>query len=88
MQLLLDDLLNKISYQDIKNLNYKAFTAGLLYYIGQALENERSKIFTQNLIESLSNFSATTIRKKYKILTNLLGDPTSISDMELKEKQL
>jgi len=73
MQLLADELLNKISYSQIKNLNYKAFTAGLIYYIGQTLDNK--KIFTQNLIEETSKFSSTTIRKKFNVLKDILGDP-------------
>jgi len=73
MLLLVDKILNKISYKEIQNINYKAFTAGLIYYIGQTLDNR--KIFTQNLIETTSKFSSTTIRKKYHILKELLGDP-------------
>ena len=73
MQLKLDKILNQISYEHIQNLNYKAFTAGLIYYIGQTLENR--KIFTQSLIEKYSKFSSTTIRKKYHLLIDLLGDP-------------
>ena len=73
MQLKLDKILNRISYEHIQNLNYKAFTAGLIYYIGQTLENR--KIFTQSLIEKYSKFSSTTIRKKYHLLIDLLGDP-------------
>jgi len=73
MLLLVDKILNKISYKEIQNINYKAFTAGLIYYIGQTLDNK--KIFTQNLIETTSKFSSTTIRKKYHILKELLGDP-------------
>jgi transcription initiation factor TFIIIB Brf1 subunit/transcription initiation factor TFIIB len=76
MQLLADKILNKISYSQIQNLNYKAFTAGLIYYIGQVLDNR--KIFTQNLVESISKFSSTTIRKKYHVLKDLLGDPQSL----------
>ncbi|MFX0038403.1 MAG: hypothetical protein ACFFCY_01935 [Promethearchaeota archaeon] len=77
MLLLVDKILNKISYQQVQNLNYKAFTAGLIYYIGQSLENK--KIFTQSLIESTSKFSSTTIRKKYHLLKDLLGDPQSLN---------
>ena len=73
MLLLADKILNKIPYSQIQNLNYKAFTAGLIYYVGQSLENR--KIFTQSLIEKYSKFSSTTIRKKYHILKDLLGDP-------------
>ncbi|MFX1384229.1 MAG: hypothetical protein ACFFBP_17475 [Promethearchaeota archaeon] len=75
MQLLADNLLKKISYEDLKNSNYKAFTAGLIYYIGQTLSNR--KIFTQSLIEESTSFSSTTIRKKYHILKNILGIPQS-----------
>ncbi|MFX1477669.1 MAG: hypothetical protein ACFFCI_06025 [Promethearchaeota archaeon] len=73
MQLKASKILNQISYEDIQNLNYKAFTAGLIYYIGQTLRNK--KIFTQNLIERYSKFSSTTIRKKYHLLRQLLGEP-------------
>jgi transcription initiation factor TFIIIB Brf1 subunit/transcription initiation factor TFIIB len=73
MQLVADKILQLISYSHIQNLNYKAFTAGLIYYIGQGLENR--KIFTQSLIEKYSKFSSTTIRKKYHVLKEILGDP-------------
>ena len=73
MQLIVDKILNKINYSQIQNLNYKAFAAGLIYYIGQTLENR--KIFTQSLVERTSRFSSTTIRKKFHVLKNLLGDP-------------
>ena len=73
MQLVADKILQLISYSHIQNLNYKAFTAGLIYYIGQSLENR--KIFTQSLIEKYSKFSSTTIRKKYHVLNEILGDP-------------
>ncbi len=73
MQLTADNLLKKISYEDLKNLNYKAFTAGLIYYIGQTLSNR--KIFTQSLIEESTSFSSTTIRKKFHILKDILGLP-------------
>jgi transcription initiation factor TFIIIB Brf1 subunit/transcription initiation factor TFIIB len=73
MQLTVNKILNDISYDHIQNLNYKAFTAGLIYYIGQTLENR--KIFTQSLIEKYSKFSSTTIRKKFHILRDFLGDP-------------
>ncbi|MFW9878323.1 MAG: hypothetical protein ACFFG0_35015, partial [Candidatus Thorarchaeota archaeon] len=73
MLLSVDKILNHIPYEKIQNLNYKAFTAGLIYYIGQTLGNR--KIFTQNLIEKYSKFSSTTIRKKYNILKDILGDP-------------
>ena len=73
MQLLVDKILHKITYEQIQNLNYKAFAAGLIYYIGQTLENR--KIFTQSLVERTSRFSSTTIRKKFHILKDILGDP-------------
>lgn len=73
MQLLADKLLSIIPYDKILNLNYKAFTAGLIYYIGQTLDNR--KIFTQSIIEQTSRFSSTTIRKKYHVLVDILGDP-------------
>ena len=73
MQLLVDKILNIIPYEQIQNLNYKAFTAGLIYYIGQTLTNR--KIFTQSIIEKHSKFSSTTIRKKYHILKEILGKP-------------
>jgi transcription initiation factor TFIIIB Brf1 subunit/transcription initiation factor TFIIB len=73
MLLLADKVLGNIPYNRIQNLNYKAFTAGLIYYIGQTLENR--KIFTQSLIETATKFSSTTIRKKYHVLKSILGDP-------------
>jgi len=73
MQLLADKVLNVISYDKIQNLNHKAFTAGLIYYIGQTLENR--KIFTQSIVEQTSRFSSTTIRNKYHLLIEFLGDP-------------
>ncbi|MFX1499561.1 MAG: TFIIB-type zinc ribbon-containing protein [Promethearchaeota archaeon] len=73
MLLLVDIILNKISYKHIQNRNYKAFTAGLIYYIGQTLNNK--KIFTQSLIENATKFSSTTIRKKFHVLIDLIGDP-------------
>ncbi len=76
MLILADKILNKISYKEIQNLNYKAFTAGLIYYVGQSLDNR--KIFTQSLIERTSNFSSTTIRKKYHLLKELLGDAQTL----------
>ncbi|MFW9988775.1 MAG: hypothetical protein ACFFC3_08985 [Candidatus Odinarchaeota archaeon] len=76
MLLLVDKILNKIKYKQIQNLNYKAFTAGLIYYIGQTLENR--KIFTQSLIEKATKFSSTTIRKKYHVLKDLMGDPQTL----------
>ncbi len=77
MQLLVDKILNKITYRQIQSLNYKAFTAGIIYYVGQTLDNR--KIFTQSLVESTSKFSSTTIRKKYHILKDLLGDPQDLA---------
>lgn len=73
MQLLADEFLEKIPYDNLRNLNYKAFTAGLIYYIGQTLDNR--KIFTQSLIEKTTQFSSTTIRKKYQVLKEILGNP-------------
>ena len=73
MQLLVDKYLEKIPYDNLRNLNYKAFTAGLIYYIGQSLDNR--KIFTQSLIEKTTQFSSTTIRKKYQVLKEILGNP-------------
>ena len=73
MQLLVDEYLEKIPYDNLRNLNYKAFTAGLIYYVGQTLDNR--KVFTQSLIEKTTQFSSTTIRKKYQILKELLGNP-------------
>jgi len=73
MLLLADKILKIIPYKYIQNLNYKAFTAGLIYYIGQTLDNK--KIFTQSLIESATKFSSTTIRKKFNGLKDILGDP-------------
>ena len=73
MQLLVDEYLEKIPYNNLRNLNYKAFTAGLIYYVGQTLDNR--KVFTQSLIEKTTQFSSTTIRKKYQILKELLGNP-------------
>lgn len=75
MQLYADEILRKISYEDIKNLNYKALTAGLVYYVSKILEKGKLKLFTQNLVEDITNFSSTTIRKKYHMLVNLLGQP-------------
>jgi len=75
MQLLADKILNKIPYDKLQNINYKAFTAGLIYYIGQTKLIENRKIFTQGLIENTSKFSSTTIRKKYHTLREILGDP-------------
>ncbi len=76
MLLLVDKILNKINYKQIQNLNYKAFTAGLIYYIGQTLDNK--KIFTQSIIEKTTKFSSTTIRKKYHVLKDLMGDPQTL----------
>ena len=77
MLLLADKVLNLIPYEMIQNLNYKAFTAGLIYYIGQTLENR--KIFTQSLVEGATKFSSTTIRKKYHVLKEILGDPEKLN---------
>jgi len=77
MQLIADKILQKVSYDQIQNLNYKAFTAGLIYYIGQTLDNR--KIFTQSVVEQTSRFSSTTIRKKYHILIEILGDPSELN---------
>ena len=74
MMLLADEYLINISYDHLKNLNYKAFTAGLIYYIGQTLGKEQ-KVFTQSLIEETTKFSSTTIRKKYHLLVDILGNP-------------
>lgn len=76
MQLMVGKILSQIKYNQIQNFNYKAFTAGLIYYIGQSLPNR--KIFTQSLIEKYSKFSSTTIRKKYHILKEILGDPQEL----------
>ncbi|MBY8978857.1 MAG: hypothetical protein KGD72_00570 [Candidatus Lokiarchaeota archaeon] len=73
MQLLVAKVLQKITYEQIQNVNYKAFTAGLIYYIGQTLENR--KIFTQSIVEQTSRFSSTTIRKKYHMFLDILGNP-------------
>ncbi len=77
LQLLAAKILQKITYEQIQSLNYKAFTAGLIYYIGQTLENR--KIFTQSIVEQTSRFSSTTIRKKYHILIDILGDPSEFN---------
>ncbi|KKL76085.1 hypothetical protein LCGC14_2048440 [marine sediment metagenome] len=77
MSLLANKILNIIPYKQIQSLNYKAFTAGLIYYIGQTLENR--KIFTQSLIESTTKFSSTTIRKKYHVLKDILGEPQKLN---------
>jgi len=77
MLLLADKILQKITYEQIQNLNHKAFTAGLIYYIGQTLDNR--KIFTQSIVEQTSRFSSTTIRKKYHILNDILGDPSELN---------
>ncbi|MFW9784269.1 MAG: hypothetical protein ACFFFB_18465 [Candidatus Heimdallarchaeota archaeon] len=76
MQLMVGKILSQIKYNQIQNFNYKAFTAGLIYYIGQSLPNR--KIFTQSLIEKYSKFSSTTIRKKYHTLKEILGDPQEL----------
>ena len=77
LQLLAAKILLKISYEQIQNLNYKAFTAGLIYYIGQTLDNR--KILTQSIVEQTSRFSSTTIRQKYHILIAILGDPSEFN---------
>jgi len=77
MQLLVDKILQKINYKQILNLNYKAFTAGLIYYIGQTLDNR--KIFTQSIVEQTSRFSSTTIRKKHHFLVDILGNPSEFN---------
>jgi len=77
MQFLADKILSIIPYDKIQNLNYKAFTAGLIYYIGQTLDNR--KIFTQSIVEQTSRFSSTTIRNKYHVLIDILGDPQEFS---------
>jgi len=77
MQLIADKILQKITYEQIQNLNYKAFTAGLIYYIGQTLDNR--KIFTQSIVERTSRFSSTTIRTKFHILSDILGDPSEFN---------
>jgi hypothetical protein len=73
MLLIADKILNQISYKQIQSLNYKAFVAGLIYFIGQSFENR--KIFTQSLIEKYTKFSSTTIRKKYHTLREIIGEP-------------
>ena len=77
MQLIANKIIQRISYSFLQNLNYKAFAAGLIYYIGQTLENP--KILTQSLVEHTSKFSSTTIRKKFHILKEILGDPQELS---------
>ncbi len=76
MLLKANKILNKIKYEQIQSSNHKAFTAGLIYYIGQSLENR--KIFTQSIVERTSRFSSTTIRKKYNVLKEILGDPQEL----------
>ncbi len=76
MQLKAYKVLNKITYEQIQSSNHKAFTAGLIYYIGQSLKNR--KIFTQSIVERTSRFSSTTIRKKYNVLKEILGDPQEL----------
>lgn len=71
MLLRLDKILKQISYAQIRNLNYKAFTAGLMYYIGQTLSNAK-KMFTQSTIEETTNFSSTTIRNHFNNIRMLL----------------
>ncbi|MHA1104525.1 MAG: hypothetical protein ACTSPN_02260 [Promethearchaeota archaeon] len=77
MQVIANKILKRISYSFLQNLNYKAFAAGLIYFIGQTLENP--KIFTQSLIQQTSKFSSTTIRKKFHILKEILGDPQELT---------
>jgi transcription initiation factor TFIIIB Brf1 subunit/transcription initiation factor TFIIB len=77
MQLIADNILGIIPYEKIQNLNYKAFTAGLIYFIGQTLDNR--KIFTQSIVEQTTRFSSTTIRNKYHILIEILGDPQNFN---------
>ena len=77
MEVLADKILSIIPYDKIQNLNYKGFTAGLIYYIGQTLDNR--KIFTQSIVEQTSRFSSTTIRNKYHVLIDILGDPQEFS---------
>jgi len=77
MQFVVAKILKKITYEQIQSLNYKAFTAGLIYYIGQTLANR--KIFTQSIVEQTSRFSSTTIRKKFHILIDILGDPSEFN---------
>jgi transcription initiation factor TFIIIB Brf1 subunit/transcription initiation factor TFIIB len=76
MQLKANKILNNITYEQIQSSNHKAFTAGLIYYIGQSLENR--KIFTQSIVERTSRFSSTTIRKKFNVLKKILGDPQEL----------
>ena len=76
MQLTADKILNQISYKKLQSSNYKAFVAGLIYYIGQTFENR--KIFTQSLVEKYTKFSSTTIRKKYNTLKKIIGDPQEL----------
>jgi transcription initiation factor TFIIIB Brf1 subunit/transcription initiation factor TFIIB len=76
MQLKANKILNNITYEQIQSSNHKAFTAGLIYYIGQSLENR--KIFTQSIVERTSRFSSTTIRKKFNALKKILGDPQEL----------
>ena len=83
MQLIVNEILNDISYDHIQNINYKAFVAGLIYYIGQTLENR--KIFTQSLIEKYSKFSSTTIRKKFHFLRDLLGNPQDFQLLSIED---
>ncbi|MGQ4874500.1 MAG: TFIIB-type zinc ribbon-containing protein [Promethearchaeia archaeon] len=72
MILRLNDILDKIEYKYLQSVNLKAFVSGLIYYIGQTLPNKR--IFTQNIIEEVTGFSSTTIRKKYKLIKSILGN--------------
>jgi len=75
IQLIANKLLNEIPYENLKNINFKAFTAGLIYYIGQTLDKESRKIYTQAHIQNATKFSSTTIRKKFHALKVILGDP-------------
>ncbi len=76
MQLLTSELLDRITYKQIQNSNFKAFTAGFLYYVGLVMG--KSKIFTQSLIQRYTHFSSTTIRKKNNALKKFLGMPSQI----------
>jgi transcription initiation factor TFIIIB Brf1 subunit/transcription initiation factor TFIIB len=80
MLLLLDKILKKMPYTALHNQNYKAFTAGLIYYIAQLLNKDLRQIFTQNLIEKITKFSSTTIRKKYHYLIEIFGNPEGIRE--------
>jgi len=75
MSLAVDRILNLIPYDSLKNLNYKAFTAGLLYYAGKIFKKGKTNLFTQHQVQKATNFSSTTIRKKYHFLVRILGEP-------------